>query len=58
VLDLASKARVRQLGLIHLNQDRTDDQMDALVQDCTQFFKAKNLSTHCFAVPFHFEITL
>lgn len=58
VLDFASKANVRHLGLIHLNQDRTDDQMDSLVGECTQFFKAKNLSTHCFAVPFDFEITL
>ncbi len=58
VLDLASKAGVQKLGLIHLNQERTDDQMDALVQDCIQYFADKNLSTHCFAVPFHFEITL
>lgn len=31
VLDLSVKASVGQLGLIHINQDRTDDQVDAMV---------------------------
>lgn len=63
VLDLASKARVKKLGLIHLNQDRTDDEMDAIVKGCTQILKnrtlpANTLPIDCFAVPYNFEITL
>jgi phosphoribosyl 1,2-cyclic phosphodiesterase len=63
VLDLASRACVKKLGLIHLNQDRTDDAMDAIVKDCTQFLKNKTQppkarQIDCFAVPQDFEITL
>jgi phosphoribosyl 1,2-cyclic phosphodiesterase len=32
VLRLAEKADVKQLGLFHLNQDRTDEEMDRLVE--------------------------
>ncbi len=58
VLDLAVKSGVGQLGLIHLNQDRTDVQMDGIVDDCRQFFKDKNLKTDCFGVSFNFETSL
>ncbi len=58
VLDLALKASVGQLGLIHLNQDRTDVQMDSIVNDCRQFFKDENKTTKCFGVSFNFETSL
>ncbi|OQY51255.1 MAG: MBL fold metallo-hydrolase [Desulfobacteraceae bacterium 4572_89] len=70
VLDLALKARVKKLGLIHLNQDRTDDQMDEIVKDSRLFFEKKiqskdkiqadqkNSSIDCFAVSYDFEIVL
>ena len=70
VLDFAVKARVKRLGLIHLNQDRTDDQMDDIVNECRLFFKDKIKIKHktqakykngpidCFAVPQDFEIVL
>lgn len=58
VLDLAVKANVGQLGLFHLNQDRTDDQMDDILRGCNRFFKDKNISTTCFGVSHDFEITL
>jgi phosphoribosyl 1,2-cyclic phosphodiesterase len=64
VLDLALKARVKKLGMIHLNQDRTDDQVDAIVKESRLFFKDKNQPKHknwlidCFAVPYNFEIDL
>ena len=58
VLDLSVKAAVDRLGLIHLNQDRTDDQVDAMVDQCRMFFKDKHLSTACYAVPADFEIVL
>jgi phosphoribosyl 1,2-cyclic phosphodiesterase len=63
VLDFALKARVKQLGLIHVNQDRTDDEMDAIVKDGIQFLKNNiqppdTRQIDCFAVPYDFDITL
>jgi phosphoribosyl 1,2-cyclic phosphodiesterase len=63
VLDLASKAKVKRLGLIHLNQDRSDDEMDAIVRDCRKDLnitaQANNIpAIDCFAVPYNYEITL
>lgn len=58
VLDFALKADVGRLGLIHINQDRTDDQVDAIVGQCRQFIKDKNRSIQCFGVSCNFEITL
>ena len=58
VLDLALKAGVGHLGLIHLNQDRTDDQMDAIVDECSRFFKSKNCQTKVSGVSYNFEVTL
>ncbi|MCG8551728.1 MAG: MBL fold metallo-hydrolase [Desulfobacterales bacterium] len=58
VLDLGARASVGQLGLIHINQDRTDDQVDAMVDQCRKFFNDKHLSTACYAVAADFEIFL
>lgn len=63
VMDLASKAGVKRLGLIHLNQDRTDDEMDAIIGDCTRVFKTRAQANNtqaidCFAVSSNYEITL
>ncbi len=63
VLDLASRACVKRLGMIHLNQDRTDDEMDAIEQDCRKVLgkKAQANNTQaidCFGVPYNYEITL
>jgi len=58
VLELSAKASVGQLGLIHINQDRTDDQLDAMVDQCRRFFKANHLSTSCYAVSADFELFL
>ncbi len=58
VLDLSVRASVGQLGLIHINQDRTDDQVDAMVDQCRRFFKKHALSTPCYAVSADFEIFL
>ena len=58
VLDLALKADVGRLGLIHINQDRTDDQVDAMVGQCRQFFKDQNKTIQCFGVSCDFEISL
>ncbi|MCD4676927.1 MAG: MBL fold metallo-hydrolase [Desulfobacula sp.] len=58
VLDLALKANVKRLGLFHLNQDRTDDQMDQVISECQANLKKKKLSLDCFAVPCNMEIHL
>ncbi len=63
VMDLASKAGVKRLGLIHLNQDRTDDEMDAIIVDCTRVLKTRAQANNtqaidCFAVSCNYEITL
>ena len=58
VLDFAQKARVRQLGLIHLNQDRTDARMNEMVDTCVRTLKDSKSSIRCFGVPAGFELTL
>ena len=58
VLDLAIQAGVGHLGLIHLNQDRTDEQMDAMVAECARFFKARNFPAKVSGISYNFEITL
>lgn len=58
VLALSQKASVNQLGLIHINQDRTDDQVDAMVDLCRRFFTDNHLSTSCYAVSADFELFL
>jgi len=58
VLDLGARAAVKQLGLIHINQERTDDQVDAMVDQCRRFFNDNQLSTSCYAVSADFELFL
>ncbi len=50
VLDLAIQANVKKLGLFHHNQDRTDDQVDQIVNECQAVLKKKKLSIDCFGV--------
>jgi len=58
VLDLALKANVKKLGLFHLNQDRTDEQMDKIIIECRADLKKKNSSLDSFAVPCDMQIHL
>lgn len=58
VLHLSVGASVGQLGLIHINQDRTDDQVDAMVDQGRRFLNDKYPSTSCYAVAADFEIFL
>ena len=39
-----------KLGLFHLNQERTDRQMDEIVRICRHNISKKKLSLECFAV--------
>ena len=50
VLRLAVQAGVKGLGLFHINQERTDPQMDVLVADCCQRLREQDSSINCFAV--------
>ena len=49
-LALAQKAGVKKLGLFHLNQERTDRQMDNIVKDCQERIAAKGLALECVGV--------
>ncbi len=49
-LKLASRAEVKKLGLYHLNQNRTDDAMDAIVDVCRQEIAKEGFGFECLAV--------
>jgi phosphoribosyl 1,2-cyclic phosphodiesterase len=58
VMELAVKANVKKLGLFHINQDRTDDQMDKIVSECKKNLKKNNAVIDCFAVSCHMTFHL
>ena len=49
-LRLALGAGVKQLGLFHLNQERTDAEMDRIVKKCRQRVAGENSQLKCFGV--------
>ena len=49
-LDLAQKAAVKKLGLFHLNQERTDKEMDQIVKDCRRRITANGSNLDCVGV--------
>ncbi len=57
-LDLALESGVRKFGLFHLNQDRTDRQMDKIVKDCKRIISKKKSRLKCFAVASNMEFVL
>jgi phosphoribosyl 1,2-cyclic phosphodiesterase len=50
VLDLAVRAEVKRLGLFHLNQERTDDDMDRIVVECNAIIREQKQSIDCVGV--------
>lgn len=58
VIDLALQANVKKLGLFHLNQDRSDKDMDRIVDRYAAKLKNKKLSLDFFAVPCRYKIRL
>jgi ribonuclease BN (tRNA processing enzyme) len=50
VLKLAVQAGVKRLGLFHINQERTDSQMDDIVADCNKRLREQGSYITCFAV--------
>jgi ribonuclease BN (tRNA processing enzyme) len=58
VLRLAYEANVKALGLFHLNQERTDKEMDGIVKKCNQEISKKKSGLKCFAVASDMEFNL
>ena len=50
VIKLALESGAKKLGLFHLNQDRTDAEMDNIVQVCRQSITDKGSDLKCFGV--------
>ncbi|MCK9528292.1 MAG: MBL fold metallo-hydrolase [Syntrophales bacterium] len=57
-LNLALGARVASLGLFHHNQDRTDEALDRMVEECRSRVERDGVSMDCFALPQDWEIVL
>jgi len=57
-LDLAMKGAVKKLGLFHINQERTDEQMDEIVMICRERIKADGGSLECVGVGAGMEFEL
>jgi len=49
-LELALGAGVKRFGLFHMNQDRTDEAVDAMVQDCKRMVQAEGVDLDVFAL--------
>jgi phosphoribosyl 1,2-cyclic phosphodiesterase len=57
-LRLAMEAKVKQFGLFHHNQDRSDADLDRIVDDCNGIAKKGGSGPHCFAPYAGMEIEL
>ena len=57
-LELAMDAGVKTLGLFHLNQDRTDRQIDEIVDKCRAIIAEKGSDLECVAVASNMEFRL
>jgi phosphoribosyl 1,2-cyclic phosphodiesterase len=57
-LRLAMEAGVKQFGLFHHNQERSDRAVDAIARDCRKIIRKKRSGLKCFAVAEDMEIKL
>lgn len=57
-LNLALDAGVKKLGLFHHNQERMDDEIDTIVNDCRNIIKKSGKNMECFAVGQSMEFKL
>jgi ribonuclease BN (tRNA processing enzyme) len=55
---LAVAAKVKRLGLFHLNTRRTDDMMDEIVKDAREIANKSGSKIECFGIGAGFEITI
>jgi len=58
VAKLAIGSNVKQLGLFHHNQDRTDDEIDKIVDSCQMLLNKSHKTTQCIAITSGQEIIL
>jgi phosphoribosyl 1,2-cyclic phosphodiesterase len=47
---MSFKAGVKRLGLFHLNQERTDQEVDEMVAACHRVIAERRVKMECFAV--------
>ncbi len=57
-LRLALGAGVKKLGLFHHNQERTDSELDSIVEDCRKAILLSGHRLDCFALEQEMEISL
>ena len=57
-LDLAVMAGAKRLGLFHLNQDRTDREVDRIQEECQAIIRSEGWQIECFAVACGMEFNL
>jgi phosphoribosyl 1,2-cyclic phosphodiesterase len=57
-LRLALEAKVKQFGLFHHNQDRSDAELDHIVDDCSSIARKEKSGLQCFALYAGMEIDL
>ena len=57
-INLAEKANVARLGLFHLNQNRTDEQVDQMVKEAREIIAARNEKLSCVALGAGWEMSI
>jgi phosphoribosyl 1,2-cyclic phosphodiesterase len=57
-LELAFQANVKELGLFHHNQDRSDKEQDEILNRCNQIIENKKRKLKCFCTKQFMEINL
>ena len=57
-LDLALAAGVKKLGLFHLNSERSDGEVDEMVESCRQIIRRQGADLECFAVGYESSFNL
>ena len=57
-LNLALDAGVKKIGLFHHNQERIDDEVDTIVNDCREVINKSGKNMECFAVGQSMEFKL
>ena len=57
-LQLAIDAGVKEFGMFHLNQDRSDTEIDGFVDECKNIIKEKGSDLKCYAASQGMEFRL
>lgn len=57
-LNLAIDAGVKRYGMFHINQERTDEQVDEMVEHCNRILEKRGVEMDCFAVAQNQEFEL